>query len=537
MAKRIKLDPAVARQIKEIKRFRRRTIMNLVKRAYLLHRKGLEGEMHSVICDEFTKLGGVYVKFLQGVLLKSTMMKNWQSPNRLNIFENLESEPLNIQDILRRELGSKTSELAGISPEPFAAGSFGQVYFGQHKDGTSVIIKVLRPLIRETLIFDLRMLGWFMKSFKGKIYKNVQMNIDQAVEDFKRATLRETDYVEEASFANELYQTYKDHPKFVVPKTYLDLCTPNIIVQEYIAGISVAQLIKFKEQGVDIHEYVKSNLGSDLNDQLMTIGEELIYGIFALPRIQGDPHPGNIKLLENNRVGTIDFGISAKSPKEKAAFYAMLYEYKNVLDGRINIPALFGHFLRFFVSDLYRSLKKVTSLLPGGEDNDLILRIGRLAQRNFEKEQSKSKSEVKNIIENGGILSMMNQVVNKGNRFGLIMKLEDTEMLRAAQSYMTLVETLGEKTTVLPKAFDSALARVAVDFPEVTFDTPDLPSVNRSMEIISRWLERIADKDPALFSVIVGKLGHAKKVVATPSEKTPKPTPIKDTAEVSEKDN
>src|SRR5690606_23305520 len=151
-------------------------------------------EMHNLICDEFTALGGVYIKFLQGVLLKSSLMKNWRSPNRLNIFENLESEPLNIQDILRAELGpQKVQQLVAISPEPFAAGSFGQVYYGQHADGTQIVVKVLRPLIRETLAFDLKLLGLFMKTWLTKS-PNMQLDIKTAIADFKRATLRETDY-------------------------------------------------------------------------------------------------------------------------------------------------------------------------------------------------------------------------------------------------------------------------------------------------------------------------------------------------------
>ncbi len=507
-------DP-VAHRVKQIKRYRTKTLMSLVTRSYVLHRKGLDAEMHNIICDEFTKLGGVYIKFLQGVLLKSSLMKNWRSPNRLNIFENLESEPINIHQLVQKELSStKVAQISGISPEPFAAGSFGQVYFGQHIDGTPIVLKVLRPMVRETLVFDLKLLGIFMKSFKSKLYNNMQLNINQAIDDFKRATLRETDYIEEARFADELYRAYKDHPNFIIPKTYLELCTPNIIVQEYLGGISVAQLIKFQEQGVDIRAYVQEQFQSDLNTQLKTIGSELIYGIFALPRVQGDPHPGNIKILENNRVGMIDFGISAKSPQEKAAFYALLQQYEKLLRGDVDVPALFGQFLRFFVSDLYRALKKITTLLPGDDrTNDLTRQMGLVAERNFHKEMG--SSDVQNIIENGNILSMVNQVVNKGNRFGLVMKIEDSEMLRAAQSYITLVESVGGRTSVLPEVFNEALSRVAHDFPEYTQDSPTLPSVNRAMETVSKWLERVADRDPALFKSFMEKINASSAAKKT----------------------
>lgn len=500
-----------AKQIKQIKRYRTKVVLSTATKAYNLHRKKQDAEMHHLIASEFTRLGGVYVKFLQGVLLRSSLMKNWRSPDRLKIFEDLETEPLNIQSILSSELSQKKmSEIAAISPEPFAAGSFGQVYYGQHRDGTPIVVKVLRPMIRETLIFDLKLLGMFIKTFMGKA-RNMQMDIKQAVDDFKRATLRETDYVAEANFADELYQAYKDHPTFIIPKTYMDLCTPSIIVQEYLPGISVAQLLKFQEQGVDIHSYVKENFQSDINEQLITAGEELIYGIFALPRIQGDPHPGNIKILPEGKVGMIDFGISAKSPNEKAAFYALMREYTRLLRGDVDIPALFGQFMRFFVSDLYRALKKITTVIPQKDgQQDLTRQMGSIAEKNFKKEMG--SSDVKNMIENGNIITLVNRVVNKGNRFGIVMKLDDSEMLRAAQSYMTLVESMGGKTTILPTIMDRALDRVARDFPEYTQDTPDLPSVNRAMETISKWLERVADKDPALFRSFVKKINFAGDV-------------------------
>lgn len=511
MAKKVKT--AQTKQIKQIKRYRTKTVLAVGAKAYSLHRKHEEAEMHNLICDEFIALGGVYIKFLQGVLLKSTMMKNWRSPNRLNIFENLESEPLDIQAILQSELGpKKIQQITAISPEPFAAGSFGQVYYGQHIDGTQIIVKVLRPMIRETLVFDLKLLGMFTKTWLAKV-PNMDINIKSAIEDFKRATLRETDYVEEARFANELYEAYKDHPNFIIPKTYLDLCTPNIIVQEYLPGVSVAHLIKLREQGVDVHQYVKEQIGSDLDTQLIIAGEELIYGIFALPRVQGDPHPGNVKLLPGNKVGMIDFGISAKSPKEKAAFYSLLVEYSKVMKGQFDVPALFGQFLRFFVSDLYRALKKLTSMLPGNDrSNDLTRQMGNVAKRNFDKEMG--NDDLQAILENGNIITLANQVINKGNRFGLVMKIDDSEMLRAAQSYITLVDSMGGKTTVLPTILDRALKRVATDFPELTQDTTHLPTVNQAMETISKWLERVADKDPALFRTFVDKMNSAQPKAA-----------------------
>ena len=499
------------KQVKRLKRYRRKVLTALVKDAYLLHRKGHTAEMNSLICEEFTKLGGVYVKFLQGVLLRSSLMRDWQSTDRLKIFENLDSEPLDIQTILQHELNpDQLSQIASISPTPFAAGSFGQVYFANLKDGTQIIIKLLRPMIRDTLAYDLKLIGFFSRAFVNKLSRNIDMNIVTAINEFKHATMRETDYVEEARFGNELWVAYKGHEKFIIPKTYLELCTKNIIVQEYIGGISGAQLLRLKEQGVDPTEYVKQQLGSDLSEQMRLLGFEYICGIFLLPRVQGDPHPGNVKLLDNNRVALIDFGISARSPREKAAFYGVLREYQRMLGGDIDIPMMLGQFLRFFVSDLYKAMKKVTSLLPANDkSNDLTRQMGLIAESNFKKEMG--DQDLNTAIESGNILSTVNQVVNSGNRFGIIIKLDDTEMLRAAQSYITLVDSFGLKGSVLPAAFKKGLDHVAKVRPDYTKENEVNMSANRAMEVISKWLERVANRDPALFKTFVSKIKTAEK--------------------------
>ena len=80
-------------------------------------------------------------------------------------------------------------------------------------------------------------------------------------------------------------------------------------------------------------------------------------------------------------------------------------------------------------------------MLPSSDQsNDLTRQIGLVAETNFKKEMG---DDLESIIASGNILSTVNQVVNKGNRFGFVLKLEDSEMLRAAQSYITLVESLG----------------------------------------------------------------------------------------------
>ena len=93
----------------------------------------------------------------------------------------------------------------------------------------------------------------------------------------------------------------------------------------------MAQLIRLQEQGADPRRYTADVTGSDLDEQLKLLGVELfVPACLTLARIQGDPHPGNIRLMTGNRVGMIDFGIAAPTPDNKAAFFR--HSYRNASD-------------------------------------------------------------------------------------------------------------------------------------------------------------------------------------------------------------
>ena len=517
---------AKAATLRAMKRQRTVRLGKLLSKAYYLKRRKRDNEMYNLICNEMVSLGGVYVKFLQGVLLNGAIMNRWTNPNRMKIFENLDSEPLDIVQILRHELPpAKLADITLIQPEPFAAGSFGQVYFGQHKNGRQIIVKVLRPQVRELLRHDLRLLGLFTKRFAAGEYKNISVNLDQAIKEFREATLRETDYVEEANFAHELFEVYKNHPHLIIPETYLDLSTAHIIVQDYIGGISAVDLLKLKERGEDPKQYVFDHLGSDLDQQLTMFGIESLLGVFNLPRIQGDPHPGNIRFLPDNKVGMIDFGISATTPRNKAAFFGILDQWSQLYKEGDNFVGLFEQFMRFFMNDLYKALKKVSTFksttpiaidptLPATEESSLTKELGKVMQDILKT--TLGTTDMRSIVEDGRVMQIFNNMVNKDNRFGLVMHIESSEILRAAQTYMTLVDSLGRRKAVLPQVFSTVVAQVEQTHPDVRTLGDEPISTTRALETINGWLERVAMRDPILFDKLLRRIKLSNTKVVKP---------------------
>ena len=102
-------------------------------------------------------------------------------------------------------------------------------------------------------------------------------------------------------------------------------------------------------------------------------------------------------------------------------------------------------------------------------------------------------------------------MINKDNRFGLVMRLEASEILRAAQTYITLVETLGRRSVVLPVVFERVVQQIDRDHPELRHQSDENMSMSDAIETVSNWLERVAERDPALFRELTERIKLSNK--------------------------
>ena len=272
-----------------LKRYRFLQILSLLRRAVFLHRRGQRDEMYNLIGEVLFDLGGVYIKFLQGVVLQSWMMQRWQNESKLDIFTKIKPKNLNVKKIVKNNLGPKSDRIQKLQTSPFAVGSFGHVYEAMLDGEQRVIVKILSPDIRKTLKFDLKLLKFFWYFYLKATNFNRSFNLRLIFADFKKQTLNEINYKAEVSFANQQYITYKDHPSLFIPQTYTELCTDEIIVQEYVEGIACANLLKSKERDpkFDVKAYVKKELNSDIVFQLQNLATEILWGSFSPPLYYG----------------------------------------------------------------------------------------------------------------------------------------------------------------------------------------------------------------------------------------------------------
>lgn len=482
-------------------KFRRITIIIRTTPSIIRAKVSRDDEaFYTQICNMLLQLGGIYIKFLQGVLLQSEAMKKWRSADRWTVFEAIQPDLIDVHRVLQKEFRGRTNQLfSSVEAHPFAAGSFGQVYRAKLLSGQTVVIKVLRPYVREVLKFDLKILSVLARLMSSN-FTSLEVDFRSAVKEFKRATLRETDYIGEVAFAQEMYEYFKDDPLIVIPKTYKDLSTRKIITQDFIEGVSVAEVIRAQqESGHDPADFVVQRTnGSDLRKLLSHLGVQVLHGFFAAERMPGDIHPGNVRIMAGDKIGLIDFGISARRPQYPHIFYRLLKQLTHVKDDGSSAGDMFVTYLEYFAHDLYRAMQRLSSF--AGEEVDLVQDVRRYAQQVFDK-KTKQAFKVEHIKHSTMFGAHVNRVVNEGNRFCLTTRVDFVDLLRAVQSLVAMIDTL-EYRGLIKGIFDQVYQRVTAEYPQFTVEPPNRLSVNAATDIISRWLEKLALRNFELFMII-----------------------------------
>jgi len=194
---------------------------------------------------------------------------------------------------------------ARVNPEPIAAASLAQVHEAELHNGTQVVIKVQMPAIEHTVEIDLT-------AFKivADIMNNMfpQLGLSEISRSLTSSVLRELDYYEELNNLRDFEKQIANDPRVVVPKVYPEVSTRRILTMERLEG---ERLIPFLE-----------NASPDRRNRMLTlIAESFCSQIVSHGFFHADPHPGNIIVLSNDRLGLIDFGcVERFSPKIYALY-------------------------------------------------------------------------------------------------------------------------------------------------------------------------------------------------------------------------
>ncbi|MDQ1740965.1 MAG: hypothetical protein QOE53_2617 [Pseudonocardiales bacterium] len=205
--------------------------------------------------------------------------------------------PATMHRVLNEQFGTSwRSRFSSFDDEPAAAASIGQVHRAIWADGREVAVKIQYPGAGPALMADFNQLSRFAKVF-GMISPG--LDVKPLLAELKARVSEELDYTLEAAAQRQFVAAYEGDPDIVAPRVVAS--APKIVVSEWLDGIPLSKIIATGTQ-----------------EQRDRAGRLLALLHFSAPQrcklLHADPHPGNFRLLDDGRIGVLDFGAMARLP-------------------------------------------------------------------------------------------------------------------------------------------------------------------------------------------------------------------------------
>jgi ubiquinone biosynthesis protein len=203
---------------------------------------------------------------------------------------------------IEKAFGLRLADIFGsFEREPLGAASIAQVHLATLKNGREVVVKILRPGMREIIDLDLEVLDYLARLADEYWAEARRLRPVELVCEYRKTILDELDLLREAGNAAQLKRNFSGSPLLYVPEVYWDYCRVNVMVMERIHGVIVNDLAELRARGTNIAKLAEN-------------GVEIFFTqVFRDNFFHADMHPGNIFVQiddpENPRYAAVDFGI------------------------------------------------------------------------------------------------------------------------------------------------------------------------------------------------------------------------------------
>lgn len=248
--------------------------------------------------SDLEALGPTFVKLGQLLSTRSDLLPEAHLRALSRLQDDVEPYPgEEAQRIFAEEVGLSTDDVfARFDPTPLAAGSLGQVHRARLRSGREVVVKIQRPAAEERVSEDLAALSELSRFIDAHTEIGRRYGFEDLLHEFGQALSDELDYRREAANLERLSGVLAGH-RVVVPRPVADLTTRRVITMDHVPGRKVTDL-----SGVGL---------ADLDGR--ALAEELVAAyldqIFVSGFFHADPHPGNVLVTPDGRLGLIDAGM------------------------------------------------------------------------------------------------------------------------------------------------------------------------------------------------------------------------------------
>jgi len=252
--------------------------------------------------ETFEELGSTYIKLGQFIASTPSLFPREFVEEFQGCLDQTPKLPFSyIEEVLQQEFADRNLHdiFASIEEIPLASASIAQVHAAKLVSGEDVVIKVQKPGVETILYTDLNVLHWATKVLEKVVPKVKFASLADIVEEIKTRRVREVDFIEEAQNIDDFveYLNVTQNHAATAPKVYHQYSTRRVLTMQRLYGVPLTDFDVVKH-------YAK-----DPSQVLITAMNTWFGSLMMCKSFHADLHAGNLMLLEDGRVGFIDFGI------------------------------------------------------------------------------------------------------------------------------------------------------------------------------------------------------------------------------------
>jgi len=250
----------------------------------------------------FEDLGPAYLKFGQMIASSPTAFSKQTTEEFAKCLDEVRPIPVKqVWKILSAELGSHPETIFHtIDTEPLASASIAQVHAAELETGEKVVLKVQRPGIHGRIEQDLALMGTLAKIAMRLSTELRRANLTGIVADFRKTIREEMDFRKEAANIQAFNRVLEENDllsRALAPQVFPEMSGERVLTMERFFGVRIDD-----KNGVDARV-------DDVVDMLRDTSQVFWTCVFLGGFFHGDIHAGNIMVLDDGRLGYIDFGI------------------------------------------------------------------------------------------------------------------------------------------------------------------------------------------------------------------------------------
>ncbi len=252
------------------------------------------------------ELGATYIKLGQVLSTRPDLIPK----EYIDELSKLQDEALplsfdEVREVVEQELGKSLEEIfAHFESTPIASASLAQVHRAKLRSGESVVVKVQRPNIVRTIEADIALLHQLASLVEARVREARRYNLVGIVNEFAKTIRRELDFMREGRNAERFARNFSSVEYIRIPRIYWEYTTRRVLCMEYIEGVKISRVEELRARGFDL-TLIAERLAKAFMKQYF------VDGFF-----QADPHPGNLLVLEGERIAMVDFGMVARIDSE-----------------------------------------------------------------------------------------------------------------------------------------------------------------------------------------------------------------------------